>query len=953
MLRFVFQKIRNKKWMIASLLLGNLLMVAIAAAVPMYCQASAQRALTRALGDYMVETGKYPGTVTAEATYQYLPNYPADRKTAAYEELLQSKQVLDQAMEELGIPALMQISGYTKSAVKAEPVVQVDDDTHSTSVRLLGYSELEEHIQITHGRLYSAALDGDNTIEVIVNEKTFMEQQLMLEQEFVLPNLLAGNGQPYRLRITGIFTNKDAQDPYWITSPNRWTSVCLMDYDLFAKLFVNLEQPSQSVEVTWHTILDYTQFQEHDAAEYLRILEELTEKADGLNMDVSFNFRSVLTAFLPAYQKLTTTVWVLLLPVFVLLAVFVFMVSRQMLQLEQNEISVYKSRGANKLQIVGIYLLQSVCICLVGLLGGVPLGMLICRVLGASNAFLEFVRRTALPLELSRNVWLFAGLAALFSVCTMVLPVFRYANVDIVDHKRQKNRVSRQPGWMIGVAGVILLGLSAYGLYQYNQQKQLLAQKVLEGASLDPLLYLCSSLFMVGCALTVLWLFPLLIRLVFRIGRKWWSPALYASFLRVIRANGNQGFLMVFTILMVALGIFNAQTARTINANAQDKIRYMAGADIVLQEVWDSNENMLAEQLADSVILTPSESKVTYTEPDFNTYLNLDGVQSATRVLVAEDLSVSVKGGKVKNAMLMGIHTKEFGETAWFKASLLPYHYHEYLNAISQNASAILVSSNFRDVYGYQVGDVLHYTSNAYGSSRGVIYGFVDYWPTYAPVTVAKDADGLYKETDNFLIVANLAHLQSEWGVTPYQVWIDAEDSTQFIYEHAAATETKYALFRDAAAQLLELKNDPVFQGTNGILTIGFVCILLLCSIGFLIYWILSIQSRTLQFGIFRAMGMTVREVFTMLISEQVLITGVSMGAGVLVGILSARLFVPLVQIAYSSADQVIPVEIVSQGSDYVRLFAVIGTVIALCMVILGVLISRIKISQALKLGED
>ena len=39
MLKFIFRKMLNKKWMTISLLVGNLLMVAIAAAVPMYSQA--------------------------------------------------------------------------------------------------------------------------------------------------------------------------------------------------------------------------------------------------------------------------------------------------------------------------------------------------------------------------------------------------------------------------------------------------------------------------------------------------------------------------------------------------------------------------------------------------------------------------------------------------------------------------------------------------------------------------------------------------------------------------------------------------------------------------------------------------------------------------------------------------------------------------------------------------
>ena len=47
------------------------------------------------------------------------------------------------------------------------------------------------------------------------------------------------------------------------------------------------------------------------------------------------------------------------------------------------------------------------------------------------------------------------------------------------------------------------------------------------------------------------------------------------------------------------------------------------------------------------------------------------------------------------------------------------------------------------------------------------------------------------------------------------------------------------------------------------------------------------------------------------------------------------------------------PLEIISESGDFVRLGVVIGVMIVLCMSILGALISRIRISQALKLGED
>ena len=129
--------------------------------------------------------------------------------------------------------------------------------------------------------------------------------------------------------------------------------------------------------------------------------------------------------------------------------------------------------------------------------------------------------------------------------------------------------------------------------------------------------------------------------------------------------------------------------------------------------------------------------------------------------------------------------------------------------------------------------------------------------------------------------------------------------------------------------------------------------VLLLCSVGFLIYWILSIKSRSLQFGIFRAMGMSMREIFTMLLNEQLYISGLSIAVGAIVGQLTSKLYMPLIQLAYAASDNALPLELISRSDDYLRLFAVIGLVMLICMMILGALISHMKIAQALKLGED
>ncbi len=947
MLSFVFRRIESRKWMVISLLIGNLLMIAIAAASPMYSRAILQRTLTRNLSDYYVEKNIYPGLIVLRGAYNTVLG---KKKEEEFSKVLRAGRMMEELQAELGVPALYSVTQRYMNNVKALHELAVENRKNELTLRIASYSDQMDHLRIVNGEMYSGELDG-HTFDVIVSEKTFVEQNLLLGEELELTRLTDASGNPYRIRIAGIFENSMPQDVYWVSWPTTWRDVCLMDETLFQELFANEERMSESFNMEWYMTLDYARMRGDQAERYLDVLDRYAEAFEDMGFNHSVYFTAVLEAFLLQAQKLNTTILILQTPVFILLAAFIFMVSRQILEMEQNEIAVYKSRGADRKQIVFIYLLQSLVISILGLAGGIPLGVLMCRLLGASNSFLEFVKRAALSVETGPKVWMFAGAAAFFSACTMVLPVIRYANVNIVAHKRGKNRKSRNPWWQKLFLDVILLGVSLYGLYQYYEQREYLMQKVLEGASLDPILYFCSSLFMVGAGLLVFRLFPLLMRILFMLGKRWWPPSLYVSFLRILRTRNNQGFFMVFLILTLAMGIFNAQAARTINANAEEKIRYSMGADVVLREVWKDNSALLYNGADDGGMA--GQLELIYEEPDFGKYQMLDGVESVTKVLIDREVSVSVEGGRINNAMLMGIHTKEFGETAWFKDSLLPAHWYGYLNAISQNSRAILVSSNFQRLYGYEVGDVLNYTNGNGDGTRGIIYGFVDYWPSYAPVIRSMGRDGLYAEMDNFLIVAHLSQLQSSWGVIPYQIWIRTEGSSQFLYDYAEESGTKYALFLDTAAEIIKLKNDPIFQGTNGILTIGFICVLLLCITGFLIYWILSIQSRTLQFGIFRAMGMSMREVLTMLVNEQLFITGVSVAAGILVGMLTSRLFVPLIQIAYSSADQVIPLEIVSESGDYVRLFAVIGPAILICMFILGWLISKIKISQALKLGED
>lgn len=919
MFRFIFHKLLSKRWMALCLLIGNILMVAITASNPLYSNAVLQKTLTQNLSRAITEDNINPTSFTLMSSIS-----KSVISSESVQKLHRTEQAAQDLYKTLRMPQQLLVEERYVSSVKT--LSQMGRRTDPQNFSLGKRVDIENNIEFITGRMCSDTLVDGNTIEIIVSERMMKQYDLLENDVLDLTNLYIGDTEDktYQAKIVGIYRAKEGSDLYWSSSPLQLCSYLVMNEALFDELFVANESYPYGISSWWYIYLDYTGLKRADVPHVINQITALETEFEG-------TFRQKLVPYIENYEanaaQLDITLLILQAPILVLVCAFIFMVSRQLIELEENEISVIKSRGASKKQILQLYLIQGLMLSGAGLVLGIPLAFLICMMLGASNAFLEFVQRAALPVSLTWETIVFALAAMLIACATMVIPAIRHANVSIVAQKVRKQRKSTMPWWQKCGLDVILIIVSLYSIYAYQGYRS-------QGGAqqLDLLLYFSSSLFIIGVGLLGIRLIPYLIHLVFFIGKKKWSPALYASFQRVVRTKNSQTFIMLFLVLTIALGIFNADTARSINTNNEDQIYYYNGCDVRAMEAWVGNE-----------------SSQTYTEPLFSKYTELEGVRSATKVFFSPG-ETKKSGEDFKTRMtLMRIETKEFGETAWFKTSLLPEHWYHYLNAMAQSPDAILVSSNYRNPLGYNIGDTLTYTDKYGNSYTGTIYGFVDYWPGYYPYTQKEDGT----KEDNFLVVANLAYLQSIGGVLPYEVWMDFEDSTSSIYTYAQENNLYFQTFSDASASFIDLKNDPVFQGTNGMLTTNFIVILLLCTVGFLIYWILSIQSRTLQFGIFRAMGMNMREIITMLVSEQILISGTAVVIGFVAGILSSKIFVPLVQAAYLPEQQFIPMESVSQIGDLIRLCVVIGIMILACLGVIARIVSRIKISQALKLGED
>lgn len=938
MFKFVLEKLLHKKWIILCLLIGNVLLAGIASCNPMYMRASLQKMLTGSLNAYLEEKNEYPLIVDLAVAIN-----PVNMKSIESPFFKEIDKIPEKTKAMFGLPVVQEIDSDFTRKLNGETQLSREGLSGEKHLLIGHMTDLDQHVRMIGGQVYEKKPDAEGIIDGIVSHRALVESELIVGDVIDFPEVKLADGEVLRIRIKGVFEASSAEDTYWVKTPSDYREQVFIDSGIFAALFFENGIPNRSVERHWTYLFDFTEVTTVQAENMLEKASYIVAEADKTGYtSAKVNFKATLENYLVNAGQLQTTMWILLAPIFVLLAAFIFMVSRQILDIEQSEIAVMKSRGVSKGQIVTVYLLQSVLLSVISTLIGIPLGYGICMILGDANAFMEFVGRKALDVRIDTNVILYAAVAAVFSIAVMTIPVFKHSKVSIVEEKQRKSK-NPQPFWQKMYLDVILFAVSMYGLYNFNNQKELLAEKISVGQALDPLLFLNSSLFIFSVGLLSLRIIPLITKIIFLIGKRLWSPALYASFLHVLRTRRKQGFITVFLVLTIAMGIFNANTARTINKNEADRISYDVGTDVVLQEFWKSNASLLASN---------PNMELVYEEPDYWKYKNLEGIESVTRVIRDKNISVFFHG-PLEGVELMAIHTREFGETAWMRNDALDANFYEYLNCISQNPKAVLISENMKTKMGIELGDVIYFDNARGKSATGIVSGFIKAWPTYSATERTIGEDNKIKKTDHYLIVANFDQIWNDYGVTPYEVWIKTKGSTAFLYDFIETNQMKITKFNDAQAELRKLKNNPVFQVTNGVLTINFIIVLILCSSGFLIYWISSIRSRELLFGVYRAMGMSMREVWSMLINEHIFISLLSIGIGALVGVISARLFVPLIEMAYSPVEHTLPTLLISSAQDMVQLTGVIGVMLVFCLAVLGALISRIKISQALKLGEE
>ncbi|GMK37564.1 hypothetical protein PCCS19_06180 [Paenibacillus sp. CCS19] len=951
LLTMIARKMARNKWLQLNLWFGLTICVALFCSMPLYSNAISQRTFVRELQEVQSQKSVYPGMVEISTT---VSSHAMDEATKR--KIAEAEAFVKTIPQQMGIEARSFYEQKFTQKMRIYGVTATDEEKRwqNTIGGFRSLTDMKKRVRLIDGRMPSDRQDG--IIEALVTQPFLFELKRGMGDELVVESM-SDKRQRFRVIPVGIMETDPKADPFLPFRTDEVVDGFMIPEQQFDREFTQGGKAT-IMNIEWRYAMNFEQLT-LEAVDRFVAADHAVRRyfQTGIGVaEVNIPVTDTVASYQGKQQKLEIMMLSLYAPVMLMLAFYLYMAANLIIERQKTEISVLRSRGASRSQIMLVYTLEGLLLGASALALGPLIGIMITKLLGASNGFLSFVQRSALEVSLGSGAYRIAASAVGAAILLILIPALLASRATIVDHKRQMARMTRMSVWHKTGLDIIFVGFAIYLLHTFNKQQEDLKKLALDSSSfqIDPMLFLMPAVFALGAGLLVLRVYPWFVRLIYVAGRRWWSPALYHSLVVISRSSGQYLTIKVFLIMTVATGLFSANAARTINDNMESKIRYASGADVVLMTEWNNDSEGVVAQHSGAAMV--GAKRIQYAEPPYQLVQGLAGVESTARVFRRDDaIFFERKSGKGGDATVIGIDTKEFGQTAWMKDGLLHSHINNYLNLISPNPQAVLVSRSIADESGVKPGDAIRLFWNGLPQAQFTVYGIIDYWPSWNPLPSGFATDNNGKPKMPHLVVGHLSTIQKRLATEPYEVWMKLKDGTasEQIYSQLEKRGVPVKSLSDTEQKLVQSMNDPFRLAINGVMTLGFVISMLICFLGFLLFWVLTLSGRTLQYGVLRAMGIPFAQITGMLVSEQVLTSGAAIVIGVLIGNLTSDLYVPLFEMSFSTATQVPPFQIVRTTGDYLHLYAIIGSMMLIGLYILVSRLSRMRIAQALKLGEE
>jgi putative ABC transport system permease protein len=240
------------------------------------------------------------------------------------------------------------------------------------------------------------------------------------------------------------------------------------------------------------------------------------------------------------------------------------------------------------------------------------------------------------------------------------------------------------------------------------------------------------------------------------------------------------------------------------------------------------------------------------------------------------------------------------------------------------------------------------------------IVGTFDLFPTWYPETGTMIVGNL----DEFFLQAGREYPHEVWlgttrnanpeaityAVRGFSILLDQQADQTKLVQNGLNTIVKEWSSADLNIRAEQAR--PERQGLFGLLSVGFIASALLTVLGFLLYALFSFRRRFIEMGMLRAIGLSIQQMKSLLAAELAFLILLGIGAGTALGVLASRMFIPFLQIGASAQSQYPPFHIEIAWLSIVEIYVLFIALFLVALSVLSSLLVRMKIFQAIKLGE-
>ena len=401
------------------------------------------------------------------------------------------------------------------------------------------------------------------------------------------------------------------------------------------------------------------------------------------------------------------------------------------------------------------------------------------------------------------------------------------------------------------------------------------------------------------------------------------------------RAPGAYFLPLILLVSTISLGIYTASFARTIDRYLYEQQYYKVAADIAVR---------VFSQSAGGIPGGGPGSDAPPAYMHISEFTSMPHVISATRLGLYGARARMTSG--VSSGVFIGIDRADIGPVIFWRPDFAPIRLGYLTNALAIQPDTVLVARDFLEGRGLEIGDLLEIDVRSAGDVFTVnlqIVGALDYFPRW------------YPEDEGTVFIGNLDFLfeqaQQELAhrvIARVEPGFDSREFRRAVIGRGAAG----VLFEEPVTRIEREQARPERQGLFGLLSIGFIASSLATMIGFLLYTVFSYRRRYVELGILRALGLSQSSMVVSVAWELGLLILIGLALGVGIGLLVSVLYIPYMQFV-SNLEGVTPPYVVSLAwLEIAQIVTLFFGAFLLIMLILLVILRRMRIFQAVKLGE-